>query len=438
MDLTSNEISAPDQASNGIDGPPGKGSLVVLLVEDNPADARLIREYLARQEGSLYRIEWVQRLSEALDRLSRGGVEVVLVDLNLPDSVGLDTFRAVHARAGGAPVLPVTGLDDERLALEIVKMGAQDYLVKGKIDEKLLSKSIRFAVERSRAEESLREREEKFRIITSTAHDAIIIMDSKGRTTYWNAAAEAIFGYSREEALGVPAHELLAPGGEETDIMGALNNYEATKEIGIVGRTFDASARRKDGTQFPAEVSVSAVQLRGEWNYIGIVRDISERILAEEAIEKLAYYDALTGLPNRVLFTDRLALALSLAERHRRKLGVMMLDLDGFKDVNDSLGHRVGDVLLQAVSSRLSHRMRKSDTVARLGGDEFMVLLPEIIGDDDVASIADKINQSFQEAFTVEGHEIRVTASIGVTIYPEDGENADRLMGNADIAMYDA
>ncbi len=438
MALTNDEIPALDGLSDRAGAASPMGRLVVLLVEDNPADARLIREYLARPEGSRFRVEWVQRLSEALDRLSQGGVEVVLVDLNLPDSHGLDTFLAVHARAGGAPVLPVTAVDDERLALEMVKMGAQDYLVKGKMDESLLVKSIRYAIERSRAEQSLRESEEKFRIITSTAHDAIVIMDSRGLITYWNAAAEVMFGYGTEEALGVPVQEILAASGVDTHIMGSLTEDEATGGSGTIGRTFDATATRKDGSQFPTEISISAVQLRGEWNHIGIVRDISERMQAEEAMKKMAYYDSLTGLPNRALFTDRLSLALAHAERHDRKLCVMMLDLDGFKDVNDSLGHRIGDGLLEAVSSRLAHLMRKSDTVARLGGDEFMVLLPEITGDDDVARIAQKIKEAFHEAFTVEGHELRVTASIGMAIYPEDGKGADSLMGNADMAMYQA
>ena len=165
---------------------------------------------------------------------------------------------------------------------------------------------------------------------------------------------------------------------------------------------------------------------------------ITERERAEETIKHMAYHDPLTGLPNRRLFNDRLNLALAHAHRNQKKLAVMLLDLDQFKEVNDTLGHSVGDQLLQVVSERLTDLLRKDDTVARMGGDEFMLLLPEIAGGEGAAKVAQKVLEALREPFVLDSHELRITTSIGMVFYPDDGEDADTLVKNADIAMYRA
>jgi diguanylate cyclase (GGDEF)-like protein len=170
----------------------------------------------------------------------------------------------------------------------------------------------------------------------------------------------------------------------------------------------------------------------------GIVRDIDERKKAEATILHMAYHDALTGLPNRLLFNDRLNVAMAAAQRNNKRFGVMMLDLDKFKLINDSLGHDIGDQLLQSVGDRLRGRLRKSDTVARMGGDEFMLLLPEINQREDAEVIAKKIVDSFQRVFVLGSHELKITTSIGIAVYPESGLDFDTLKKNADIAMYKA
>lgn len=167
-------------------------------------------------------------------------------------------------------------------------------------------------------------------------------------------------------------------------------------------------------------------------------QEITERMRAEEIIKQMAYHDALTGLPNRRLFSDRLKVAMAHAQRNQRRLAVMLFDLDHFKDVNDTLGHSMGDRLLQAVGERLTSLLRKEDTVARMGGDEFMVLLPEVAGGEGAAEVAQKILESIREPFVFDGHEIHVTTSIGIALYPDAGEDGDTLMKNADIAMYRA
>ena len=176
----------------------------------------------------------------------------------------------------------------------------------------------------------------------------------------------------------------------------------------------------------------------GSLSVLTIFRDITERKQAEETIKRMAYHDALTHLPNRFLFNDRLHLEMARARRYQQKLALMMLDLDHFKQVNDTLGHGVGDQLLQAVSERLTGAVRENDTVARLGGDEFALILPEITRMEDAARIAEKIVTGFQNAFVLQNHELRVTTSVGVALYPDDGEERDVLMKKADIAMYHA
>ncbi len=155
-------------------------------------------------------------------------------------------------------------------------------------------------------------------------------------------------------------------------------------------------------------------------------------------MKRLAFYDLVSGLPNRVLFNDRLATALRNARRYKKQLAVMMLDLDRFKNVNDTYGHTLGDRLLSSVGSRISRMLRESDTVSRIGGDEFMVLLPDVRGEPDVTTVAQKIVDAFQEPFLIEGREIRITTSVGACTYPQHGDTADALTRNADNAMYRA
>jgi diguanylate cyclase (GGDEF)-like protein len=186
-----------------------------------------------------------------------------------------------------------------------------------------------------------------------------------------------------------------------------------------------------------AATAISTLALSSAWRKWRELRyEVAKLKRTEEAIKQLAYHDSLTGLPNRRLFNDRLDVAIAYAQRNRHKLAMLLLDLDQFKDVNDTLGHSVGDKLLKAVSERLINILRKSDTVARMGGDEFMLMLPEMALEEDAAKVAAKILNAFQDPFVFEGYELRITTSIGIAIYPHDGEDSDTLVKNADIAMY--
>jgi diguanylate cyclase (GGDEF)-like protein/PAS domain S-box-containing protein len=202
--------------------------------------------------------------------------------------------------------------------------------------------------------------------------------------------------------------------------------------------TFETTYISRTGRTIVAEVNESPIELEGKSVILSVARDITERKRAERQLAYIATHDALTGLPNRVLFSDRLNLALAQAQRHQHKLAVLLLDLDRFKDINDTLGHSVGDQFLRVTGKRLKGLLRKSDSLARMGGDEFLFLVTEIARPENATEVARKILDAFQEPFLVDDHELRTTASIGVTIFPDDGVDADTLLKNADIAMYRA
>ncbi len=293
-------------------------------------------------------------------------------------------------------------------------------------------------VRRHRAEKALRESEERFHRISSAAQDAIIMVDSEGRISYWNPASERIFGYTSTEAVGRPLRELVIPDCHLDVFRDGFEKFTGTGRGPVLGRTLELRARRKNGAEFPVEVSISSVKIKGVWHAIAILRDITERKESEEMVRRMAYYDCLTGLPNRTLLMDRINQVLLMEERHRLLAALFFIDLDRFKDINDTLGHVAGDELLKAVSERLRSKSRKSDTVARLGGDEFVVLVQDIGKVEDVTKVAEYILGLFDEPFRVRGREFFVTASMGVSIYPHDGKDPETLLKNADVAMYRA
>jgi diguanylate cyclase (GGDEF)-like protein/PAS domain S-box-containing protein len=288
-------------------------------------------------------------------------------------------------------------------------------------------------------EARIRESEEKFRLISTSAMDAILIIDPEEKIAYWNPAAGRMFGYTEEEALGQNLHLLLTPHRFREDAHRGFHLFRRTGTGPLIGKTLETSALRKDGEEFPIELSISTLSIDSQWQALGIIRDISERKKAEEQIRNLAYYDTLTELPNRRLLVDRLNQALSQAKRHRRALAVMFLDLDRFKAINDPLGHDAGDELLQQVAKRLVSCVRSGDTVSRQGGDEFVIVLAEIAQPTDAAFVAEKIIDFLQQPFSIKGQVLQITISIGIAIYPVDGaDDAQELMKKADMAMYSA
>ncbi|MEO8215531.1 MAG: PAS domain S-box protein [Acidobacteriota bacterium] len=263
--------------------------------------------------------------------------------------------------------------------------------------------------------------------------DGMAILDNKGCFTYLNDAHARLYGYMEPEALVGKSWQTLYDERESTHF-----SHEVMPRLFELGHWRGAAVGlRRDGSSFPQEVSLTALENGG---MVCVVRDTTERSLAEEQIRHLAYHDVLTGLPNRLLLKDRLSVALSRAQREKSEVAVLFLDLDNFKKINDSLGHNIGDRLLQEVASRLTGCTREADTVARLGGDEFVILLPMLAQAEDAVLIARKVLEIFKQPFrgVVEGRDLFLTTSIGISVFPEDGRDPETILKNADTAMYQA
>lgn len=276
---------------------------------------------------------------------------------------------------------------------------------------------------------------EQFRALVSSSHDAIITKDLNGRVNSWNAGAQSIFGYSEEEMMDQPMLILFPEDRieEEAFILGKILAGEKVEH-------YETIRIRKDGKQIHVSVTVSPIRDR-HGNIIGaskIARDITPLRQQQEKLEHIAHYDGLTDLPNRLLLTDRLRQAMALCKRGNQRLGVLYLDLDGFKHINDTHGHDVGDALLVALSRRMAGSLREADTLARIGGDEFVAVLVDVNNSEKLKRVLARILSACSEPVMIDGRRLEVSASIGVTTYPHDDADEDQLMRHADLAMYEA
>ncbi|OPY75523.1 MAG: Cyclic di-GMP phosphodiesterase Gmr [Syntrophorhabdus sp. PtaU1.Bin058] len=300
-------------------------------------------------------------------------------------------------------------------------------------NEVLLQAIIRDVTARKNWEHALQESEARYRSLFGESQDAIYIATQYGAFIDVNRSFLDLFGYTRDEILKLNAKIAYV---NEKDIE---NFKKIIKKDGYV-KAFEQKLKKKNGTIMDCILTVTTKKDAGGRivAYQGIIRDITAEKLAEQTIRHMAYHDALTGLPNRTLFNDRLNMAILNAQRNHKRAAVMMLDLDKFKQINDVWGHKFGDLLLKTVGERLIITLRKSDTVARMGGDEFLVIIPEVDHVDDTDIIAGKILQAFSETFVISDRNLSVTTSVGIAVYPQDGKDAETLIKHADIAMYAA
>lgn len=283
----------------------------------------------------------------------------------------------------------------------------------------------------------LRDSEERSRALLDNVDEGIVSIAATGIIELFNPGAERIFGYHSAEVLGKNI-AMLMPEPFRSAHDTYIARYLTTGEAHVIGIGREVPAQRKNGEIFPIDLRVSEFSLAGHRQFIGIMRDITERKASEARITHLANHDGLTNLPNRNLVQDRIQQTIAWAQRAGSQFAVMFIDLDKFKLINDTLGHDTGDVLLQTVAQRLTAALRTGDTVGRQGGDEFIVLLASLSVPEDAALVAKKILDSLAEPYLISGHELHTSASIGIAVYPQDGNNVDLLLKNSDTAMYHA
>lgn len=544
----------------------------VLLVEDDPAEIRQVREALAEATERPFCVEQMSCLSDAIVRLGGGRVDVILLDLTLPDCRGIEVFDRIVQAAPDTLILVLAETDDDEAARAAVRCGAYDCLPKGVADGRWMSRALHYVIERQAIQRALQDSEARFRtfsdasplgifvsdtdgecIYTNAAYqkisgltfdealetrwslaihpddrqrvltewrdavrgeapfqtetrflrrdgsvvwtrlnaavisdgmissgriqivediterkstelvlraseialfeekeraqvtlnsigDGVLSTDLAGNVTYLNLVAEAMTGWSRQEASGRPLAEVFNIIDGETRETAENPAQRAVAENRVVGLESNCVLVRRDGFESPIEDSSAPIHDR-DGHVTGAVivfHDVTAARAMAFEMEHLAQHDFLTGLPNRILLAERLSRAIRLANRHGKQVALLYLDLDYFKNVNDSLGHAVGDQVLQSAAQRLSANVRDTDTVSRQGGDEFVILLSEIEHPQDAALIADKLLAAFALPYLIAGHELHLSLSIGISIYPDDGVDAETLIQDADTAMYHA
>ncbi len=288
--------------------------------------------------------------------------------------------------------------------------------------------------DRIRADAALRESELRFRSVAQSATDSIVAANGAGEIIFWNKGAEATFGYAESDVMGTSLSRLMPERYRPFHERG-LKHVRATGESRILGHPVELSGLRKDGREFPLELCLAAWETRNGTFFSGIMRDITERSQAAEALEHRAFYDPLTDLPNRTLLRDRLRQAILGAQRGNSLVALLLMDVDRFKEVNDTFGHHFGDMLLQQLGPRIQGCLREADTVARLGGDEFAMLLTGVDA-TRASQVATKILSSLERPFCLEGQLFSVEGSIGIACFPHQGEDGETLLQHADVAMY--
>jgi len=410
----------------------------ILLIQNDAASAKSVIDALANSNDESFKVEWARSCSEGLEKLT--GIAAILADLYLPDSRGIETFDRLFRAAPKVPILVLIDPQHEATAKLAVQCGAQDYLFKARLDAYLLPKALGSMIERSAYFEALFEEKERAQVTLNSIGDAVVSTNTAGEVTYLNVIAEGLTGWSLKEALGHPLHEVFK-------IINATTREPALNPILLAIRDNKKTALppnsvlvRRDGVEAAIEDSAAPIHDRmgAVTGAVMVFHDVSVARAMTLKMSYLAQHDSLTDLPNRVLLTDRLGEAINLSSRHHRTLAVLYLDLDRFKHINDSLGHVVGDRLLQSVAQRLISCVRSSDTVSRQGGDEFVLLLWEVRHAEDAALTATKILDVLRKPHYIDEHELHITASIGIVAYPVDGLDAETLLKKADVAMYHA
>ncbi|HPW77398.1 MAG: Phytochrome-like protein cph2 [Candidatus Omnitrophica bacterium ADurb.Bin292] len=426
----------------------------ILVIEDDPNYFVLLNERLSQCREPAFEVFRAKMLQSGLERLNQSDIQLVLLDLTLPDSAGLDTVVAVRKAVPLMPVIILTGVDDSELAAKAISLGAQDYLVKGSFDRELLNKSILYALERHESQRELQkyyqenqesqrtlvDKEERFKSLVSNIPGAVYRYSLNTSGT-WDIEfiSEAIY-----DIVGIRAKEFVGQSIQKYFDLILPQDREMVREA-FNRSVQSASVFNVDYRIFKSEKDFRWVHeqgrgILGEGGKVthvdGVMFDVTERTKEKERFHQLVYYDALTGLPNRELFMDRLDQSVKEVKRKKESGAVLIVDLDHFKRINDTLGHGIGDQLIKAVSVRLQKIMYESDTISRIGGGSFMFLLPKVAKSEHAENVANKILTAFKSPFRVQEHDLFTTCSVGIALFPQDGEDPQSLIKNADAAMH--
>ncbi|MFZ5863058.1 MAG: putative bifunctional diguanylate cyclase/phosphodiesterase [Nitrospirota bacterium] len=407
--------------------------LRVLIVEDSEDDATLLVHELRNQYDVAY--ELVQTAQAMADALERHTWDIVISDYDLPNFSAPKALELLRNSGIDLPFIILSGCIGEDTAVAAMKAGAHDSLLKGNL--KRLIPSIQRELREADVRRERKRLDSTFRAIMESAPDAIVLVNREGRIVLHNPQTERLFGYSPDELRSQPI-EILIPERLRGTHVAHRTSYSSHPNLRPMGAGRELYGRRKDGSEFPAEISLSPVHTDDGALVMSIIRDITARKQAEDLIQHIAFHDPLTDLPNRNLLNDRLLDAIRRDEGTGQPMALLLLDLDRFKEVNNTLGHDHGDRLLQEVGRRLKGALYEQDMVARLGGDEFAVWLPKIADGKHVTLVIQKIQEALRSPFILENIPIIVEASIGVAIYPDHGGGAETLFRRADVAMYQA
>lgn len=426
----------------------------ILLVDDEPAMLDNCKQQLL---SANFDVDTAGGGKEALARLKEKPYDLILLEMNMPEINGHQVMEYINESDIKIAVVVLSTDTDFDSVTSAYQLGAFDY-IKKPFDFDELKHTLDNAIRKLDLEKSLYalrkqlERSERLhRFMIECSPDIIFIVDKNGNFAFVNDRAEDLLNYKKNELIGTHYSTIVDPeylerASHSFNERRAGPRAKRDAEIWLICKPGDRPGWVRDriaiemnslGIYENDARDEGGIVQTGEYSGTYVVaRDITERLASEKLIHYQAYHDLLTGLPNRAMFQDRLSTTISNARREYDKLAVLFLDLDRFKVVNDTLGHSVGDELLKQVAQRLKTSLRDGDTVARLGGDEFIVLLPNVESEDVAKVVGKKLVKSIKDAFTVDDHEIFVTCSIGISLYPEDGTSADELIKNSDTAMY--
>jgi diguanylate cyclase (GGDEF)-like protein/PAS domain S-box-containing protein len=415
----------------------------ILLLQDSARKAAIVQGLLARSGEAPFVIEWIRSCGAALDRLgdpSKDVITAVIIDLLSPGGQELEIFDQIIRASPHIPILVLADSEHEDVAKQAIQRGAQDYILDNRLDSYSLSKALHNMLERTANAEALFTARELAQVTLNSIGDGVISTDVAGNVTYLNQVAEAMTGWTGAEALGRAFGDVFRII-DSTNPEHTVNPMTvAMQENKTVGLSASCTLIRRDGLEFPIEDSAAPIHdRRGQvTGAVMVFHDVTQARAMSQRMAHFAHHDYLTDLPNRLSFDDRLAQAMAAAHRHKEQLAVLFVDVDRFKHINDSLGHAIGDELLLSIAGRLVANVRGSDTVSRQGGDEFVILLSTIAHAEDAALIANKILNSLGKLHRINEHDLQITVSVGIGIYPADGTDAETLVRNADIAMLNA